>query len=235
MLFSHRTNYLNLLIYFHLISMSTSDHIQILPLSSAYRQSVINLLLSSFFIEEPINERLKFNIPQEVLSWAEYLVDTGIHDQCSFIALDTNSSYQHVIGVILNGISIQNQTQPSPHLESEKLKFIMQLIDDLMIGYDLFELCQTDRLFHSDVINVDSNYRGLHLSNRLIEVSDEKAKQMGFKGAFVICTSLFSKLAFQRQGYHVIHERSYTDYGQGFLTDMGLHDRYSLLYKKIDK
>lgn len=230
---SHNNQYIKLFVYFQLIFMSTSDHIEIVALSSDHRQSTINLLLSSFFIEEPINEKLQFNIPQEILSWAEYLVDTGINEQCSFVAIDQNRSSEYVIGVILNGIAIRNQTQTNPNPNSDKLKFIMRLLDELMVGYDLHELCQTDRLIHCDVINVDSSYRGMNLGQRLIETTDEKAKQLGLKGAFVICTSLFSKVIFERQGYHVLHERSYSDYGKGLLTDMGLHDRYSLLYKKI--
>jgi hypothetical protein len=215
-----------------LISTSSSD-IEIISLLPEHRQSVINLLMSSFFIQEPLNAMLKFDIPHEPLTWVDHLVDASLRDECSFVAIDTKSLYKNIIGVILNGISNRTQQEETPVIPSEKLNFIFSLFDKVSNGYDLFELYQTDRLFHCDIINVDEHQRGQNLSSRLIAASENKARQLGIKGAFVVCTSLFSKKAFQRREYQVINEILYSEHGNGRLKDMGEHDRCTLLAKQL--
>lgn len=216
-----------------MITCSSSSDIDILPLLSEHRQAVINLLISSFFIQEPLNAMLKFDIPQEILSWTEYLVDTSIDHQCSFIAIDNTSIDLNIIGVILNGITHRNDSEEIISVQSEKLKFILALLDKVLVGYNLFDFYQTDRLFHHDIINVDEHRRGQHLSTRLIEASESKARQLGIKGAFVICSGSFSQRAFQRRGFEVINEIFYSEHGYGRLTDMSEHDRCSLLGKHL--
>lgn len=215
-------------------SISTSiDDIEIIPLSSEHRQSVINLLMSSFFIQEPLNAQLKFDIPQELLSWADHLVDQSLRDQCSFVAINQTDSYKNIVGLILNGISNHSYQEENLVIQSEKLNYIFSLIDQVSNGYDLFQLYQTDRLFHCDIINVDENQRRQNLSARLISTSLDKARELGIQGAFVICTSLFSKKAFGRHDFQVINEIFYSKYDNERLKDMGEHDRCSLLAKKL--
>ena len=214
-------------------SISISSDIEIVSLLPEHRQSVINLLMSSFFIQEPLNAMLQFDIPHEVLTWADHLVDESLRDQCSFVAIDTTSSYKNIIGVIMNGISNRTQKEEPIITSSEKLNFIFSLLDKVLNGYDLFELYQTDRLFHCDIINIDENQRRQNLSNRLISASEDKARQLGLKGAFVICSSIFSQKAFQRRGFQVINEIFYSKFGNELLTDMGEHDRCTLLAKKL--
>lgn len=215
-----------------MIASNCSD-IEILPLVTEHRQAVINLLISSFFIQEPLNAMMKFDIPHEILSWAEYLVDTSIDYQCSFIAIDNSSIDQNLVGVILNGIAHRNDSEEIISIQSDKLKFILSLLDQVILGYNLFDFYQTDRLFHHDIINVDEHRRGQHLSTRLIEASESKARQLDLKGAFVICSGAVSKRAFQRRGFEVINEIFYSEHGYGRLTDMGEHDRCSLLGKHL--
>jgi len=214
-------------------SILTSSDIEIISLLPEHRQSVINLLMSSFFIQEPLNAMLEFDIPHEILTWVDYLVDESLRDQCSFVAIDKNSLYTDVVGVILNGISNRTNNEEILITESEKLNFIFSLLDKVSMGYDLFELYKTDRLFHCDIINVDENQRRQNLSIRLITASIDKARQLGVKGAFVICSSSFSKKSFERQGFEVINEIFYSEHGNGRLTDMGEHDRCSLLAKQL--
>jgi GNAT superfamily N-acetyltransferase len=213
--------------------ISTSSDIEIMSLLPEHRQSVINLLMSSFFIQEPLNAMLKFDIPHEVLSWADYLVDVSLRDQCSFIAIDNTSLYKDVIAVILNGISNRNDSEQPIEVTSEKLKFIFTLLDKTANGYNLFDFFQTDRVFHYDIINIEENHRRQNLSAQLITASEDKAREMGIKGASVICSSLYSKRAFERQGFQVLHEILYSEHGDGRLTDMGEHDRSSLLVKQL--
>ncbi len=222
-----------LLICFYMTSILTSSNIEIISLLPEHRQSVINLLMSSFFIQEPLNAMLQFNIPHEILTWVDHLVDESLRDQCSFVAIDKNSLYTDIVGVILNGISNRTHNQEILISESEKLNFIFSLLDKVSMDYDLFELYKTDRLFHFDIVNVDESQRRQNLSIRLITASIDKACQLGIKGAFVVCSSIFSKRAFERQGFKIINEIFYSEHGNGLLTDMGEHDRCSLLAKQL--
>lgn len=220
-----------LFVYLVMTTFFSSSDIEIRSFESKHRQSVINLLISSFFLEEPLNAVLKFDIPHEVLSWADHLVDQSLRDQCSFVAIDTMNKHDPIVGVTLNGISIRDRPEEDPPVESEKLKFIFGLIDKISSSVNLFDLYGIDRLFHFDIINVESSQRGQNLSGQLINASIEKAIRLGIQGASVICTSQFSRKAFERQGFHVINELFYSEYDR--LNDMGSHDRCTLLAKRL--
>jgi hypothetical protein len=214
-------------------SMTSSSLIEIVPLLPEHRQGVINLLMSSFFLQEPLNAMLKFDIPHEPLTWVDYIVDGALRDQCSFVAMDTTRLYDNIVGVILNAISNRIHQEETFVISSEKLNFIFSLIDKVSDGHDLFELYKTDRLFHCDIINVDESQRGHNLSGQLIEASIDKAHQLDIKGAFVVCSSSFSRKAFERYGFQAVNEILYSEYGNGRLNDMGIHDRCTLLAKQL--
>lgn len=213
--------------------MSTEYTIDIVPLAPKHRQSVINLLMSSFFLQEPLNEMLQFEIPHEPLAWTEHIIDDGLRDQCSFVAVDTTTPQQEVVGVILNGISNRVPAEDNVSITSEKLKFIFSLIDQVSNGHNLFDLYKTDRLFHCDIINIDEKQRGQNLSSRLIDKSLEKARQSNIKGGFVVCTSLYSRKAFIRHGFQIINELLYSEHGDKRLLNMGIHDRCTLLAREL--
>ena len=99
--------------------------------------------------------------------------------------------------------------------------------------HDLFKLYDTDRLFHCDIINIDEKQRGKNLSARLIQTSLDKVRQLNIKGAFVVCSSLFSRKAFLRQGFQVINEILYAEHSNGRLNNMGVHDRCTLLGRSL--
>jgi hypothetical protein len=213
--------------------MTSQSSTEILPLTSEHRQPTINLIMSSFFIQEPLNAKLHFDIPHEPLAWVDHIFDTALRDQCSFVAIDTTTPHKELVGVILNGISNRTDKSDSFVIPSEKLNFVFSLMNKVSDGHDLFQLYKTDRLFHCDIINIDEKQRGQNLSARLINASLDKARQMGIKGASVVCSSLFSRKAFIRQGFQVINEILYAEHGNGRLTDMGVHDRCSLLARQL--
>lgn len=213
--------------------MTTQSTIEIVPLALEHRQSAINLIMSSFFIQEPLNASLKFDLPHEPLSWVEHVFDQALHHQCSFVAIDTTTPQRNIVGVILNGISHRTDPPDTFNIPSEKLNFIFTLIDQISNAQDLFQLYKTDRIFHCDIINIDENQRGQNLSARLVTASLDQARQLGVTAASVVCSSLFSRKAFLRQGFEVIKEILYSEYGKGRLTDMGVHDRCTLLARAL--
>ena len=176
---------------------------------------------------------LEFDIPLEPLAWIEHMVDESLQDKCSFVAIDMNTSHSDLVGVILNGKVERDQVDDPFIIQSEKLRFIYSLIDNVSAGHDLFERYRTDRLLHCDVVNVDEKQRGQNLSGRLIAASLDRASQLAIRGAFVVCSSLFSKRAFVSHGFELINEISYADHGHGRLNDMGVHDRMTLLGKQL--
>jgi hypothetical protein len=213
--------------------MASQSSIEIVPLLPEHRQSGINLIMGSFFTQEPVNAKLQFELPHETLSWVDYIIDGGLRDQCSFVAIDTTTLNKDVVGIIINGISNRADKEEKFVIPSEKLNFIFSLIDKVSNGHDLFELYKTDRLYHCDIINIDEKQRGQNLSARLINISLDKARQLNIKGAFVVCTSLFSRKAFIHQGFQIINEILYSECGDGRLIDMGVHDRCTLLAKQL--
>ena len=213
-----------------LISSSSND-IEISPLLPEHRQGVINLLMSSFFVEEPINAMLKFEIPQEPMAWIDHVVDESLRDQCSFVAVNKTNDYTSVVGAILNGVSTRQQPEDTFPIESDKLKFIFALVDKVSSSHDLFDFYRTDRLFHCDIVNVDEHQRGQNLSTRLIAASISKATQLNIHGASVVCTNIISRRAFERQGFEVLNELFYSQYDR--LSNMGIHDRCTLLGKHL--
>jgi len=213
--------------------MASQSSIEIIPLLPEHRQSAINLIMASFFTQEPVNAKLQFEIPHEPLSWVDHIIDGGLRDQCSFVAIDTTTQNKDLVGVIINGISNRENKEETFVASSEKLNFILSLIDKVSNGYDLFKLYKIDRLFHCDIINIDEKQRGQNLSARLINSSLDKARQLNIKGASVVCTSLFSRKAFIHQGFQVINEILYSEHSGGRLTDMGVHDRCTLLGRQL--
>jgi predicted GNAT family N-acyltransferase len=212
-------------------SSSSTSTIEIRPLAIEHRQHVIDLLMCSFFLEEPINAILQFDIPNEPLPWICHVVEQSLRDQCSFVAIDTQIDRSHIIGVILNGLSHRNHRPMEFQIESDKLKFIFALIDRTTSNIDLFDIYRTDCLFHCNIINVDSSQRGRNISQKLISASMSRASDLNIQAAFVICSNLYSRKAFERIGFNVLNEISYADYER--LTDMGVHDRCTLLGKRL--
>lgn len=204
-----------------------NSSIEIRRFSIEQRQQVINLLLGSFFLEEPLNNALKFEIPREPLPWIEHVVDQALKERCSFVAIDENSNSNEVVAVIINGIRRRQQIEENFPIDSEKLKFIFSITNDVLSKVNMFDRFQTDRLFEIEIINVGSDQRGQNLSSALINHSIEHAQQLGIRAAFVLCTSFFSRRAFQRQAFQTINEIPYSNYG--IIINNDIHDRCSLL------
>ena len=116
--------------------MTSQSSVDIAPLLPEHRQAVIDLLMSSFFIQEPLNARLKLDLPDEPLPKLQHMLDDALRDQCSFVLIDTATPHKEIVGVIINSIKNANQKEENTITSSEKLNFISSLIDHLCSGYD---------------------------------------------------------------------------------------------------
>jgi len=202
-----------------------------------HRENVLELVTDTFFRDEPLNKCLTFDLPNEPAEFAELVISIALEDQCSFVAIDIQT--QKIIGVILNVIkhrSLINQDKfDINNFQSEKLRFILRVLNDVHGNIDLFQEMNTDHLLHIVIIAIDAHYRGLRLTEKLIHASLERANnEFNIKGVFSEATSLYSAKAFRKQGFQLYNELIYIKYDQIRLASLaGEHDRCQLLAKQL--
>jgi len=203
-----------------------------------HREQVLKLVIGTFFRDEPLNKCLAFDLPNEAIEFAELVLSIALEDQCSFVAIDNQT--QEIIGVILNVIKHRlslttNDKFDIKNFQSEKLRFILGVLKHVHENIDLFDQMNTDHLLHIVIIAIDTNYRGLRLTEKLIHASLERAKnELKISGAFSEATSLYSAKAFRKQDFQVYNELIYIKYDNKRLASLaGEHDRCQLLAKKL--
>ncbi|UJR22786.1 hypothetical protein I4U23_025818 [Adineta vaga] len=215
---------------------SEPPQIDFCVMKNEHREKVFELVLDTFFRDEPLNHCLAFDLPTEPIEFAELVITIALEDQCSFVAIDVQT--QKIIGVILNIIKSRSQNSDRFHVnnfQSEKLRFILNILQYAHGTIDLFEQMNTDRLLHIVIIAIDAHYRGLRLTEKLIHASLERAKtELHLHGAFSEATSLYSAKAFRKQGFQVYNEIIYIKYDAIRLANLaGEHDRCQLLAKQL--
>jgi len=216
-------------------------HIDLCVMNNEHREKVFELVTNIFFRDEPLNQCLAFDLPNEATEFAELVISIALEDQCSFVAI--NNQTQEIIGVILNVIkhrlSLSTINNPDKfdikNFQSEKLRFILGVLKHAHENIDLFQEMNTDRLLHTVIIAIDTHYRGLRLTEKLIDASLERAKnECHIKAAFSEATSLYSAKAFRKQGFQVYNEIIYTNYDNIRLANLsGEHDRCQLVAKQL--
>jgi ribosomal protein S18 acetylase RimI-like enzyme len=210
-------------------------------MNNEHREQVFQLVIDTFFRDEPLNKCLAFEIPNEPIQFTELVVSLALQDQCSFVAIDHQT--QKVIGVILNIIKHKlSSTTIDDHdefninnFQSEKLRYILNVLEHVHRNIDLFDELKTDRLLHIVILAIDAHYRGLKLTEKLIHASIERVKNdLNLKGAFSEATSLYSSKAFRKQGFQIYDEIIYIIYDDIRLASLaGEHDRCQLLAKTL--
>ncbi|CAF0868118.1 unnamed protein product [Didymodactylos carnosus] len=203
--------------------------VELFLMKDEHKSQVFNLLIGSFFLQEPLNERLAFNLPHEPLESTEFLLKIAVADQCSYVALDTATS--NVVGAIINNIENRHDNDDTMDFKSENLRYIYELIKNIHQNINLFDILNVERLLHIGIVNVDETYRGHKLSQRLITASLERAKQLGIHGAYTEATSTYSCKSFIKNDFKTYKELIYATYDKERLSNLGEHDRCTLLAK----
>lgn len=72
--------------------------IELCLMNENHRDQVSDLVVDSFFRDEPLNKCLAFDIPTEPIEFTELILSLALRDQCSFVAIDVQT--QKVVGVI---------------------------------------------------------------------------------------------------------------------------------------
>lgn len=212
--------------------------IDFIVMNIEHREKVFELVTNTFFRDEPLNKCLAFDLPHEPVEFIEPVLSNALEDQCSFVAIDNQT--QEIIGVILNLIkypltSTSIDKFDIENFQSEKLHFILRILQHVHGNINLFEKLNTNRLLHIMIIAIDIRYRGLRLTEKLIHASIERAKNtLNIQGVFAEATSLYSAKAFLKQGFQMYDEIIYTNYDKIRLASLdGEHDRCQLLAKQL--
>ena len=212
--------------------------IDICLMREEHREQVFDLVIDTFFRDEPLNKCLAFDIPNEPTEFAELILHVALHDRCSFVAIDVQTG--KLVGVILNIIKEQNRSAhldqfDEKNFQSEKLRYILNVLKHVHQKIDLFSELKTDRLLHIVIVAIDAHYRGLRLTEKLICESITRAKtDLKLTGAFAEATSLYSSKAFRKQGFQIYDEIIYKMYDDIRLASLaGDHDRCQLLARAL--
>ena len=199
-----------------------------------HEEKVFQLVIDTFFRDEPLNKCLAFNLPDEAEEFARVIISNALRDQCSFVAIDVQT--QQIIGVALNVIKHRQLNQSNQNnFQSEKLRFILGVLQHVHGEIDLFHRFNAEHLLHIAVIAIDPQYRGLRLTEKFIQASLQHAKQhLHVQGVYVEATSLYSAKAFRKQDFQILNETIYLDYDRVRLANLaGEHDRCQLLAKEL--
>ncbi|CAF1341963.1 unnamed protein product [Rotaria magnacalcarata] len=178
------------------------------------RIHVLNLLVSSFFRDEPLAKCLQVKEP---IDFANNVISDALNDQCSFVAYDLQTN--RLAGVCLNEVKYKTDTNII-HESNEKIYFILHLLDHMHKDINLFDHLLTNSLLHIFIINVDNNYRGNGLASSLIAASIQHAKTFNIGGAYAEATNTYSLNSFTRQGFQIYHQLNYVEYDQVRLADL---------------
>jgi ribosomal protein S18 acetylase RimI-like enzyme len=209
--------------------------IDLCVMNETHRTDVFELVTGTFFRDEPLNRCLAFDLSYEPHEFAELIIAHALTDRCSFVAIDIQT--QKVIGVILNRIQQRSSSCKidSIRFQSEKLRFVVNILKCLHEKIDLFDVLHVERVLHVSIIAIDAYYRGLRLTEKLIRASIERAQvEYQIQVAFAEATSLYSARAFRKQDFRVYEELIYTNYDHVRLASLiGEHDRCQLLAKKL--
>jgi ribosomal protein S18 acetylase RimI-like enzyme len=209
-------------------------------MNNEHRKNVSELVIDTFFRDEPLSKCLAFDVPTEPTEFVELVLSIALEDQCSFVAIDIQT--QKIIGVTLNivkhrlPITIDNPDKfDINNFQSEKLRFVLGVLQHVHRNIDLFQEMNTDHLLHIVIIAIDPHYRGLRLTEKLIHASLERAKtEYHLKAVFAEATSLYSAKAFRKQGFQLYDEIIYIKYDDVRLATLaGEHDRCQLLAKQL--
>ena len=207
-----------------------TSKLELRPLGKEHSADVRSLLLKSFFLTEPLNVRFGYDLPTEVEDFIHYVIKNVVDDRCSFVYVDKN----RLAAMILNTIKSKNDSEKDVEFQSATLRYIYKMLAELQNKRTVFDYLNTDRVLYTGIVSVDSDYRGLRLSEKLLEKSLTMAKnELKIDGAFAETTSFYSLKAFLKMNFYVADEILYENYDKEKLSKMGIHDRCSLVVRKL--
>jgi hypothetical protein len=190
-----------------------------------------------FHHHEPVTSSLGLNYERYKLMVRRFCRVVGKNGLC-FTAIDSEKDI--AVGTITNidqKMDFAREFADDPEDFSdvlEKLYPDMQMTGELVKPYlneMNFEAGQCLNLFQCGIL---PEYSGFGVASKLVDLSIEKAIELGYKYALVTCTSDNSKRIFDNRGFEVKNEMVYCDFVlDGEKPFKNIAGKYVLLAKRL--
>lgn len=207
------------------------------PIPSELYDRVIIHLRNNFFADEPLNKSVGLCKPGEPHAELEEHSISTLQDGLSVAAVDKVTD--EIAGVALNGVlrpgDLEKGQEKLDCSNDEGFKQIFSMLYNVSHSLDLFTAYETDKIFETRILSVDSRYRGIGLGNELIKRVDDVARENGFKILKGDATGSFSQKICSKNGYEIIHELKYSDYksenGEPIFKPLPPHNSLKIMVK----
>lgn len=208
--------------------MPEPSKFEIRPMREDDYNQVLSLLINSFFHDEPIARCLQVTDP---LEFSKNTFHGCLQDQCSFVAYDTETN--QIVALCLNEI-IEKNSKREINESDEKMRFVLQLIEDMHTKLNIFDQLNANILLHIFIISVDKIARGHGLGSRLILKSLQCAKELKLDGACAEVTNIYSLNCFKQQQFEIFDELNYLEYNRERLANLSdpMYDRCYFVGRK---
>jgi GNAT superfamily N-acetyltransferase len=223
-----------------LLSLQTSyattmlDNYEYFMIKPSHYDDVIEHLKNNFFYDEPLNNAVGLcKVKGESHPELEKMSLATLSDD---VSVGIRNSKGEIVGVCLNGFlrpgDVLKAHEELSSCEDERFKKIFDLIHELNLKADLFELLGVDRIFEYRMLSVDKACRGQGLAKKLIQKSEEIARKYNCKVVKGDCTAVCSFKICLSVGLKPVIEIPYSE------TDVDVkppHEKLVILYKVLDE
>ncbi|XP_064615151.1 uncharacterized protein LOC135479238 [Liolophura sinensis] len=201
------------------------------------RDSIEDMLYTSFILEDPLEVSLGIECPREARILVEPLVGWALADGVSVVAEHVPS--RELAGVCLNTVDSEVKRSipvPAGDPDCTKMKVVLDFLDDMRDGVDLRKQFSMTKVVDIRIINVLHKYAGKGIGRALVEESLLLAKDHGCVTACAEATGVFSQKLFQCLGFTTVNEVFYSNYikdGMLVFNNTGIHRSCRLVAKTL--
>ncbi|GAB0098972.1 uncharacterized protein DMENIID0001_147870 [Sergentomyia squamirostris] len=208
-----------------------------IPPNSDRFEEIIRHLRDTFFSDEPLNRAVKLCRPGEGHMELECQCEKTLQDGLSVMAVTDEGK---IAGVVLNGILRRGEVAEAldalKGTQDERFKKIFTLLYEANLKVDFFDEFAVGKLFEIRILSVDNKFRGKGLAKKLLQKSEEVAKENDFRVMKSDATGLFSQKIFSSLGFATKAEYSY-GVENGRMADLKVdppHEKLKIMYKLIE-
>ncbi|XP_022918332.1 arylalkylamine N-acetyltransferase 1-like [Onthophagus taurus] len=178
-------------------------------IESADKDKLVEFLAQHYYPYEPLNVSLRVErLPDAVSEQSEFYASHAIQDKCSYMLVNNENK---IVAVILNKIETRSMFTPwkckNPHV-CTLAKFYNHVYLECMVTKKF----DTDKFLNIEVVAVDLNYVGKGLSQWMVTLTKDYAKNNKIKLITLICTSNYTALSAMKAGFLEAYKLHYVDY-----------------------
>lgn len=203
--------------------LAHGEKITIRTLQQADAENAIQALLE-LGQHEVLNQCLNIPVDAHYLLYKK-MVYENLHMGISFIAVSDKTN--KIVGIVMNDISgddsDDDESVDVEDYEDNRFKIIEALLDTL--DEPVFDEDNPNSFYDKGkwldltIAAVAKEYQHQNLFSKMLQMSFEEAKQKGFSGVTVTCSSEYAHKACLKLGLKCINEISYADYVSSVTND----------------